>query len=140
MLRSAGFACGDAVTYTPDVFDRPEAVVSRVVVGTIDRTRAVFLFGSCAGHPVALEGVFSIPRVPVAAALLEAQQSGVWLETWTTDRAYRLGWQPAHHARILSDGRTLLVWEGFAQRSDSFQQCYRALGRTVRDSARAALI
>jgi hypothetical protein len=129
-LRTAGFETTGMPPYAAELFGRPEAVLSRVATGTIAGIRITFLFGSCGGRPIALEGIFDVPRVPITAALIETSRPRMWIEIWTTDRAYCLGWRPARSAKVMSDGRILLVWEGVSQQAAAFKRCVLALGRT----------
>ena len=130
-LAAAGFVTSIPVAVAPDVFRRPGCIVTRVVTGLIQGVPITFVFGLRPGFPPPLEGTFVNPRIPLAAVLLEAPGTRAWLEVWTDQRAYTLGWRPSYVADVTSDGRMLLAWDDFGESRTQFESCCDALARSL---------
>jgi hypothetical protein len=130
-LATAGFATSSPVEVVPDVFRRPGSIVTRVVTGLIQGVPTTFVFGLRPGIPPPIEGTFVNPRIPIAAVLLEAPAMRAWLDVWTDQRAYTLGWRPACVTDVTSDGRILLAWDDFGESRTEFESCCQALARSL---------
>jgi hypothetical protein len=140
-LTAAGFVTSNIVPPIADLFHRPGAVISRVAIGIVRGVPTTFLFASRPGVPPPLEGTFVTPSIPIAAVLVAVPSTRSWLEAWTDQRAYKLGWRPACAAEVTPDGRVLLVWDHFAELGADFEACCEALGRSwaTRQSAGVAV-
>jgi hypothetical protein len=130
VLARAGFTAVHEAATPSNVFRRSDTSVSRVVKGQIGNRPALFVFGRCRGRPIFFEGILDVPRMPVTAVILRVEQPRAWIETWTSERAYRLGWRPAQTAETMTDGRIALIWEGSGESRHAFETCCAALSRT----------
>ena len=129
-LTAAGFVTSGQVAPLHDVFRRPGTVVSRVASGSVHGVPMTFVFGYRPGIPPPLEGTFVNVSIPIAAVLLTAPTTRGWLEAWSDQRAYALGWRPAYAAEVTFDGRVLLAWDDFGELRTQFQACCEALARS----------
>jgi hypothetical protein len=130
-LAAAGFVSSSSVAVLPDVFRRPGSIVTRVVTGLVQGVPTTFVFGFRPGTPPPLEGTFVNPSIPIAAVLIQALGTRVWLDAWTDQRAHTLGWRPAYVADVTSDGRILLGWDDFGEDRTQFESCCAALARSL---------
>jgi hypothetical protein len=136
-LAAAGFLTSNSVPPIAYLFDRPGAIISRVATGRVRGVPTTFLFGSRPSVPPPLEGTFVKPNIPIAAVLLAARSTPSWLEAWTDERAYKLGWRPAYAAQVTPDGLILLAWDNFAELGADFAACSEALNLSWSTGQRA---